>query len=317
MMKESYEAVVAQFQPVSVETWKNKIIKDLKGESFDKLIWHTQENIEVLPFYTKEDNAKYQLAIPEKQTENWHIVARIDVDDDVQNANKMALSALQNGATAIVFNLKHTAYTAEKITHLIQDILTEIAPVTLENFIPDNKSTIESILPNSCNVVCTIPEQATITDELVMALQQGIATNATEFHFYIKQNYFFEIAKLRAFRWLWKQVVDLRKQPYLLRLHAETSIVRFDANDENYNILRNTTAAMSALIGGCDSLLINSHDIQHTSTDFGKRIALNIQHILKHESYFDVLKDAAKGAYYIEYLTYQLCKNAWEKFTKK
>lgn len=316
MMKESYDAVVAQFQPVSVEAWKNKIIKDLKGESFDKLIWHTQENIEVLPFYTKEDNAKYQLAIPEKQTENWHIVARVEVDDVVQNANKMALSALQNGATAIVFNLKHTSFTTEQIALLIQDIITDIAPVSFENFISEEKNTIESVLPNSCTVVCVIQELATITDELVMALQQGIATNATDFHFYIKQNYFFEIAKLRAFRWLWKQVCDLRKQPYLLRLHAETSVIQFDANDENYNILRNTTAAMSAIIGGCDSLLINSHDVQHTSTDFGKRIALNIQHILKHESYFDALKDAAKGAYYIECLTYQLSKNAWEKFNK-
>ena len=59
MSLDSYESIFQQFPSVSAEEWRNKIIKDLKGESFDKLIWHTKEDIEVLPFYTKEDNEKY------------------------------------------------------------------------------------------------------------------------------------------------------------------------------------------------------------------------------------------------------------------
>ena len=85
------------------------VIKDLKGESFDKLIWHTKEDIDVLPFYTKEDNEKYQLQVPLKQSVGWQITERVLVDD-ITTANKVALHALQNGTTAITFNLQNKSF---------------------------------------------------------------------------------------------------------------------------------------------------------------------------------------------------------------
>ena len=81
MPLDTYESIFQQFPTVSADEWKNKIIKDLKGEAFDKLIWHTKEDIEVLPFYTKEDNLNYQLNIPEKQTNGWQIKERIFVGE--------------------------------------------------------------------------------------------------------------------------------------------------------------------------------------------------------------------------------------------
>lgn len=317
MSLETFDTIFQQFPPTTSEVWKNKIIKDLKGESFDKLIWHAQEDIEVLPFYSKEDNEKYQLNIPEKQTESWLIVERITVND-VMQANQNALFALQSGANAIVFDIQNKPLSSEDIQLLVKDILLDIAPVSFENYNEENKIILESIVHGACPKVIKIPALNTITDELVFALENGNQQDFSnlQFHFYCSQNYFFEIAKLRAFRWLWKQICDLKQQPFAIFIQSETGLQKRNETDEYTNMLRNTTEAMSAILGGCDSLIINSHDVVTNNTDFGKRIARNIHHILQHESYFTAIKDAAKGAYYIEYLTYQLCKKSWEKFTK-
>lgn len=317
MSLDSYESIFSQFPSVSAEEWKNKIIKDLKGESFDKLIWHTKEDIEVLPFYTKEDNEKYRLQIPPKQTNGWQITERIQVED-VTTANKAALHALQNGAQAIVFNLQYNEFGKEQIQCLVEGILLEVAPVTFEHYTDDNKNVLEAIVKNSCPVVVYSAQQDSISDELAATLKDGILQNTSNLHvhFYCCQNYFFEIAKLRAFRWLWKQVCELKQWPSTIFIQSETSPKNFNADDEYSNILRNTTAAMSAILGGCDGLIINSHDTLIGESPFGKNIARNIHHILQHESYFNDIQDAAKGSYYLEYLTYQLCKKSWEKLSE-
>lgn len=316
MSLDVFDTIFEQFPAATPEQWKAKIIKDLKGVSFDNLIWHTQEDIEVLPFYTKEDNAKYQLNIPEKQSNIWQITERIIVED-VLSANKNALLALENGANAIVFNLNFYEYTQEDILLLVKGILLDIASVYFENYSLENKTILENVVSNSCPENINVPKLNSIVDELVFALESGThqqTDNVLQFHLYCTQNYFFEIAKLRALRWLWKQVCDLNNQPYNISIVSETGLNKRNDNDEYTNMLRNTTEAMSAILGGCDSLIINSHDIVKENSDFGKRIARNIHHILQHESYFSEVNDATKGAYYIEYLTYQLCKKTWEKF---
>lgn len=316
MPLDAYETIFQQFPSNSADAWKNKIITDLKGEPFEKLIWHTKEDIDVFPFYTKEDNQQYQLSIPVKQTVGWQITERITVND-ITAANKEALLALQAGATSIVFNLQQKLFNKEEITILVKDILLDIAPVHFENYLRENKVDLENLVKNSCPSIVIVSQQETITDELVFALQYGNDKKQTHtcFHFYISGNYFFEIAKLRAFRWLWKQVCELNSQPYELFIRSEISTQGFTDKDEYSNMLRNTTAAMSAILSGCDSLIINSHDVRNENTSFGKRIARNIHHILQHESYFNEIQDVANGSYYIEYLTYQLAKKSWEKFT--
>ncbi len=310
-----YESIFQQFPTVSADEWKNKIIIDLKGENFDKLIWHSKEDIKVLPFYTKENTEQYQLPIPEKQTAHWQVTERITVTD-IPSANKLALHALEYGATAIVFNLQKKVFTKHDIESLLKDILTDIAPVYFENYAEENKTVLENVVKNACPVVVTIPQQDSIVDELMYALQHADSKENTVFHFHIGQNYFFEIAKLRAFRWLWKQICEKNNQQYSLFIFSETGLQRRNETDEYTNILRNTTEAMSAILGGCDSLIINSHDIEKENSDFGKRIARNVHHILNYESYFNEITDATKGSYYIEYLTYQLAKKSWEKMSE-
>ncbi len=295
MPLDSYENIFEQFPAISAEEWKQKIIHDLKGEPIEKLTGHI-DGIDVLPFYTKEDTAKYSLNIPPKSNTGWQIAERIKVDS-ITDANREALDALQMGANAIVFDLQHKNYSEGDITSLQKDILTEAASIYFEN------GRGEKII---------VPKSDSSADELVYALKNSSSNN---FHFFIGENYFFEIAKLRAFRWLMKQVCELEDRPYNIFVFAET-VVHSEEADENKNMLRNTTAAMSAILGGCDALIINSHDASKENSGFGKRIARNIQHILQFESYFTEIDDAAKGSYYIEYLTHELSKKVWDIISK-
>ncbi len=136
-----------------------------------------------------------------------------------------------------------------------------------------------------------------------------------QFSFGIGTNYFFEIAKIRAIRKLWKIILQqFEVADVSMSIHAETVSLTPVDEDKNYNILRNTTMAMSAIIGGCDSLTILPHDTTDTAADFSKRIARNIQHILKEEAFFDKVTNPADGAYYIEQLTDEIAKKSWALF---
>ncbi len=128
-------------------------------------------------------------------------------------------------------------------------------------------------------------------------------------------NYFFEIAKLRAMRLLWKTLANeynLDLECHILALPTKRNKTLYDYN---VNMLRTTTECMSAILGGADTLCNLPYDaLYHKSNEFGERIARNQLLILKHESYFDKVSNPADGAYYIESLTTQLAGKALDLF---
>ena len=128
-------------------------------------------------------------------------------------------------------------------------------------------------------------------------------------------NYFFEIAKLRALRILYKTLA----QAYGFNSNCHISAIPTKRNktiyDYNTNMLRTTTECMSAILGGSNSITNLSYDnLYHKSNEFGERIARNQLLILKEESYFNKVDNPADGAYYIESLTTQLCDKALTLF---
>ncbi len=124
-------------------------------------------------------------------------------------------------------------------------------------------------------------------------------------------NYFFEIAKLRAYRILFNCIV----KEYHPNLECHLVVTPTKRNktiyDYNVNMLRTTTECMSAIIGGADAISNLPYDaLYHKDNEFGDRIARNQLLILKNESYFDKVKNPADGTYYIESLTHQLAEKA-------
>ena len=127
----------------------------------------------------------------------------------------------------------------------------------------------------------------------------------------IGSNYFFEIAKLRALRKLFKTLTEAYNFTTTCRILATPSKRNKTLYDYNLNMLRTTTECMSAILGGADLVCNMPYDVLfHKSNYFGERIARNQLLILKEESYFKFDKNPTEGAYYIESLQQQMAENA-------
>ena len=140
-----------------------------------------------------------------------------------------------------------------------------------------------------------------------------------KFNFGIGNNYFMEIAKLRAARYLWAKIVEAYgpdcKCAAKLVAHSETNTFNKTIYDPYVNMLRTQTEAMSAVLGGANSVTVLPFNaIYEDTTEFSERIARNQQILLKEESHLDNISDAAGGSYYIESLTDALAEQAWKLF---
>ena len=160
-------------------------------------------------------------------------------------------------------------------------------------------------------------------DYLVRLTDAGLtieeAARKLRFSFSVSSNYFMEIAKFRAARMLWANSVKGDKPEKncacKMQIHAETSKWNQTVYDPYVNMLRGTTEAMSAAIGGVYSLEVTPFDASFENpTEFSKRIARNVELLLKHESHFDQVVDPAGGSYYIENLTQSIAAEAWKLF---
>lgn len=142
------------------------------------------------------------------------------------------------------------------------------------------------------------------------------AATAVEFSFTIAANYFFEIARLRAFRMAWARVVESfagSRSSARARIAARTTAKPEAAANAHCNILRGATAAMAAVLGGADSIIVAPFD-EHSKSpnESSRRLARNTQLLLRHEAGFARVADAAGGSYYLESITDFLARAAWK-----
>lgn len=140
-----------------------------------------------------------------------------------------------------------------------------------------------------------------------------------KFTFGISSNYFMEIAKFRAARVVWANIVRAwgveSDCACKMHVHAVTSQWNQTVYDAYVNMLRDTTETMSAAIAGVDSIEVLPFDHAFRAPgEFSNRIARNVQSILKEESHFNKVVDPAAGSYYIEELTQSIIDAAWKLF---
>ena len=153
--------------------------------------------------------------------------------------------------------------------------------------------------------------------------ERGLSASAIaeslQFSVPVGKSYFLEIAKIRAFKILWLNVLRGWDAPLnypVVEAHFQPEAY----TDEIYtNMIRATTMAMSAVLGGAERLTVLPYDAgreSHASypPEFGRRIARNVQHLLKMESFFHELPEPTAGSFYIETLTNELAKRAWAAF---
>ena len=213
-------------------------------------------------------------------------------------------------------NFYEAEYLVKKIQDTrrkIQDIDINIRPITVNGHYFHNAgaSAVQELafsLASANEYLTQLTDKKIPVDDVAKSIVFSFATGSS---------YFIEIAKLRAARMLWARILttyDLGLTTPMF-IHSYTSSFNKSIYDPYNNMLRSTTEAMSAAIGGADSITVNPFDnIYKHPDEFSYRIARNTQFILKAESYLEKVIDPSAGSYYLENLTDSLAKAAWNLF---
>lgn len=164
---------------------------------------------------------------------------------------------------------------------------------------------------------------AAAVEYLVMLRQKGIDADSAcrhlIFSFSTASSYFAEIAKLRAARLLWANIVEkfapASAESAKMRIHCRTTTFNKTIYDSHANIPRATLEAMASVIGGTDSLTVEPFDAHYRGPDeLSRRVARNIQLLIKNESHLDAVTDPGGGSYHIEKLTQSISQKSLELF---
>lgn len=321
-----------EFAGITKEDIVKTIENDLKGKSYQSLISEI-EGISIEPVYTLEETAMFDFTT-DKEDNSWQIGQYYLVGNPAET-NKIILDELNQGVNALLLDFSNIkSWSLTDMNQLFQNIHPDYISVHFRNTEESVALTIKSWLDSALLQdkqyditalsvhhprVKSLGFKITTAESLKQALQ-FIETNMQQseniyFEVEIGSNYFFEISKIRALRWLWDKMMAYYNKNTSIYIIAATSLNNLNEDDVNYNMLRTTTEAMSAIIGGVDVLCVYPFDIKvKTSNEFSRRIAKNVQIILNEESGFSWVKDPSKGSYYIETLTAKIAENAWNGF---
>jgi methylmalonyl-CoA mutase len=258
-----------EFPPVSTEAWEAVIQKDLKGADYaKKLVWRTDEGIAVRPYYRKEN-----LAGLEAQTQSLPGQFPF-VRGSGQRWQYREDAAFPPNAIRADRLHEAGAHAVQELGYGLAEAVERLAAQTSSGGVEE-------------------------------------AARQVEFVYAVGSNYFFEIAKLRAARMLWAQAVAAIApndcDACRARIHVRTSRLNKSIYDRYTNLLRVTTEAMSAAIGGADTLYIEPFG-------FAPHLARSLDRVLREEAHLDVVADPGGGSYYIEALTDSLAAHAWKLF---
>ncbi|UOE42287.1 methylmalonyl-CoA mutase family protein [Chryseobacterium suipulveris] len=313
------------FSKVNFSDWENLVQKQLKTEDiYATLSKENLEGISVKPFY---DTVSKPLKNIPKIEESTQLVAKYneDLEDDV-------FAFLLNENVEDLFEKVVYVNNKDLVEHISIDennryfSLIDIFSDDLEGKI--NKQLGKELLAknferNICvdvslhqNSGAAIYQQLGIalakTKELTEIFGKEILKNII-FRFAAGGNYFFEIAKIRAFKLLFNQLskeFGMDEVPYIF---VETSMRNKSKNDAENNLIRSTLELSAAMIGGADAVFANDFKIG-SENSLSEEISFKQQIILAYESIINVFDDAGNGSYYIENITQQFAEKSWKLF---
>lgn len=307
-------------------SWENLVKKQLKTEDIYTILKKENlEGIDVKPFY---NSVQKPMANLPKVEESTHLVATYheSLEDDVfaflLNEN------VENLVEKTIFvNNKDLA---EHISPQDEDQYFSLIDVFDENNAEINDQLVKELLAkafkrNICvdislhqNAGAAIYQQLGIalakTKELIEVYGSEII-NKLIFRIAVGGNYFFEMAKIRAFKLVFNQLskeYDLDDIPYIF---AETSLRNKAISDNENNLIRSTLELASAMIGGADAVYSTNYLVEK-STDISEEISFKQQIVLAYESIINVFEDASNNSYYVEDITQQIAEKSWAFFVE-
>jgi methylmalonyl-CoA mutase len=359
------ESLFSGFPPVTYDGWKSRVLEELKGADYAKIVWKTPEGFTMEPWYNRRTALPAPAVRFARDTNLWRICVLVPASSP-ETAAEAARMAVEGGAGAIEYRFSSPAQAnPETLALLLSAIDLSKVAIYLSGETGDLRSlaanlfdTAESPIkgailaesPDAADALAAIrPEGfrtlavdtgrfheagATITQEIAFALagaaylistcsDAGIppdkAAAAITIIFSTGTSHFPELAKLRAFRAMWIQLLaawgvaaaECPGPELFVRASRRSASVL----DPYTNILRLSTEAVSAILGGCDTLQLSSFDPGGSvPSELAGRITTNIHHLLREESGLDRVIDPAAGSCYIDTLTATLCREAWKLF---
>lgn len=305
-------------------SWENLVKKQLKTDDINSILQKENlEGIEVQPFYASVQKPLVNLP---KIEESTHLVAKYheSLEDDV-----------------FAFLLEENVENLEQKTLFINnvDLARHISPSENDQYFSlidvfdekngkINDQLVKELLSkqykrNICvdvslhqNAGASISQQLAVALAKTKELTENYGAEILDkliFKIAIGGNYFFEMAKIRAFKLLFNQFskeFDLTLTPYIF---AETTFRNKSVSDSENNLIRSTLELAAAMIGGADAVYSNNY-LVGKSTDNSEEISFKQQIVLAYESIINVFEDALNGSYFVENITQQIAEKSWAYF---
>ncbi|WP_028121444.1 methylmalonyl-CoA mutase family protein [Epilithonimonas tenax] len=308
----------------ALEKWEELVKKQLKTENIYELLQKENlENIDVKPYY--QNNSVYKI-LP-KIEESTHLVAEFQ-DGLTDQAFAFLLNENVEGLDDKTIFINNEDFAGHIVTDennryvsLIDvfsddreaEINAHLAAELLAKSFERNICVDVSLHQNSgASIIQQLGFALSKSKELVEKLGSGILDRLS-FKFAVGSQYFFEISKIRAFKYLFNQLSKEFDKDLIPYIFVETSFRNKAANDQDNNLIRSTLELASAMIGGADAVFCNNYKIEDPS-ELSKEIAFKQQIVLAYESIINVFEDAASGSYFVEDMTRQFAEKSWKLF---
>jgi methylmalonyl-CoA mutase len=349
------EKLFAEFKTTALKEWREQVLRDLKGEKFESLVWHNPEGFITEPMYAQENApAKY---LPAFSHTGWKtcIRSKYSREDEI---NKRLLTGLEQGADAVWldgdaiqwesslkdvrldliesnFNVR-----ADALPGLIQfleksdktsrvnifhrdvsdagDLGNRLAKIAHASLKDASATTVDvfDFHNQSCNASYeTALALAALNEHFEIGIEDK--DKRAHAHMGVNADFFNQLAKFRALHRLWLLFTRERKISGSLFITGETGITNKTVSDPHNNLLRSTLETMAAIAGGCSQVITNEFDVfSGKHSSLSERMSLNQQHILREESYFGAISDVGCGSWYIEKLTDLIAEKALKDFKR-
>ena len=308
-----------------LQDWEKLVQKQLKTEDIYEIL--SKENLEkivVKPYY---DSVSKPLQNLPKVEESTHLVSPYHESSEENVFAFLLENNVEGLSEKVIFvNNKdlseHILIEEENRYFSLIDVFSEDKNGEIDQQLA--KELLEKDFERNIAIDISLHQNsgASISQQLAFAL--GKTKDLTEifgseilnkilFRFAIGGNYFFEIAKIRAFKLLFNQFskeFGLDEIPYIF---AETSLRNKSISDAENNLIRSTLELSAAMIGGADAVFCNDYKIK-ISTTLSEEISFKQQIVLAYESIINVFDDAGNGSYYIENITQQFAEKSWKLF---
>lgn len=335
-----HKEFISSFNYATTLDWKNQISKELKGTTFDDLSSIDRNGIALAPFYHFENDIESQF-IPSKN--DWFIMQEISELTDLKTQNQQLLQLLNDGVSGIQISVHSDVdyhqllngvdlkaiqcnihFASLALLHPFQNFLLQqqyaihslnlFITVAEEPTVFSNALYIPATIFNNAgaNAIFEVASILAIIKEQLDNLKDVNQIEKLAIQISVDTHYFEQISKQIAL----KNLVHFICSEYGINPTILMSVITSDIyrtiNDEANNMLRDSVAAMAAILGGCSDLLI--HNFSATNYSLAGRMAKNQQLILKEEAYLSQVDNMIEGAYFINYYADAIAQKAWAIF---